>query len=203
MFAKPRSEQIFVCGRRSPQRWLAIPGLLVLWLLLTTTPLFAANPPPVQIFYLPAPEDDGFNALKSIFPSDFPFPISEPIVSFTSISVINQGTIIYYDHWEDGYEIDISNPTQATTEIWGDGNPANGVAPGFPTDTFGNNAVIVLSSDITLATRQSVIDYDGGLARPALSLPRVPFGIPAQEPCWLLPLKFILSTIGEPLSALQ
>jgi uncharacterized repeat protein (TIGR01451 family) len=162
MFAKPRSEQIFVCGRRSPQRWLAIPGLLVLWLLLTTTPLFAANPPPVQIFYLPAPEDDGFNALKSIFPSDFPFPISEPIVSFTSISVINQGTIIYYDHWEDGYEIDISNPTQATTEIWGDGNPANGVAPGFPTDTFGNNAVIVLSSDITLATRQSVIDYDGG-----------------------------------------
>jgi uncharacterized repeat protein (TIGR01451 family) len=164
MFAKPRPEQEFVCGRRGPRRWLAIPGLLALWLLLTTTPLFAANPPPVQIFYIPAPEDDGFNALKGIYPTA-PIPppnITEPIVSFTSISVIANGTIIYYDHWEDGYEIDISNPTQASTQIWGDGNPANGAPPGFPADTLGSNSVIILNDEVFLATRQSVIDFDGG-----------------------------------------
>src|SRR5687767_6413526 len=72
MFAKTRPEQHRACGHRSPRLWLAIPGLLVLWLLLTTTPLFAANPPPVQIFYIPAPEDDGFSALKGIFPGPVP-----------------------------------------------------------------------------------------------------------------------------------
>jgi uncharacterized repeat protein (TIGR01451 family) len=166
MFVNPRPQRAFACGR-TRHRWLAIPALLALWLLLSTlplfaVPLFAANPPPVQIFYIPAPEDDGFAALDGIFPGTVPFPITEPIVSFTSISVIAADTIIYYDHWEDGYEIDIANPTQPTTEIWGDGNPANGAPPGYPSDTFGSNAVIVLRSNVTLATRQSVIDFDGG-----------------------------------------
>ena len=162
MFAKPRPEQTFACERSGPRRWLAIPGLLALWLLLTTTPLFAANPPPVQIFYVPAPEDDAFNALKGIFPGNVPFAITEPIVSFTSISVIAEGTIVYYDQWEDGYEIDISNPTQASTQIWGDGNPANGAPPGFAGDLFGSYAVIILRSNVDLLTRQSVVDFDGG-----------------------------------------
>ena len=162
MFAKPRPKQARACMHRDPQRWLAIPGLLALWLLLTTTPLFAANPPPVQIFYIPAPEDDGFAALDGIFPGSVPFPITEPMVSFTSISVIAEGTLIYFDHWEDGYEIDMSNPTQATTQIWGDSNAANGAPPGFPGDVLGPNAVIVLRSNVNLAARQSTIDFDGG-----------------------------------------
>ena len=162
MFAKPRPEQTFACGRRGFRRWLALPGMLALWLLLTSTPLFAANPPPVQIFYVPAPEDDAFAALQGIFPGSSPFPITEPMVSFTSISVIAEGTILYYDQWEDGYEIDISNPTQASTQVWGDGNPANGAPPGFAGDTFGSNAVIILRSNVNLATRQSVVDFDGG-----------------------------------------
>lgn len=162
MLAKTRPQLNPVSGRSVARRWLALPGLLALWLLLATTPLFAANPPPVQIFYIPAPEDDAFSALKLIFPGSDPEAIAEPIVSFTSISVIAEGTIIYYDHWEDGYEIDIANPIQPTTQIWGDGNIANGAAPGFASDSFGSNAVIVLRSDVTLATRQSQIDYDGG-----------------------------------------
>jgi uncharacterized repeat protein (TIGR01451 family) len=163
MFAKPRPEQNRVGGRRGIQRWLAIPGLLAMWLLLTTAPLFAANPPPVQVFYIPAPEDQGFTALKTIFPGMVGYPeVKEPIISYTSISVITEGTILYYDQWEDGYEIDISNPTQATTQIWGDGNPANGAPPGYPSDDFGANAILVLRSNVNSATRQSVIDFDGG-----------------------------------------
>jgi len=30
---------------------------------------------------------------------------------------------VYYDHWEDGYEIDILNPIQGSTEVYGDGQP--------------------------------------------------------------------------------
>jgi hypothetical protein len=96
MFAKPRPEQNRVGGRRGIQRWLAIPGLLAMWLLLTTAPLFAANPPPVQVFYIPAPEDQGFTALKTIFPGMVGYPeVKEPIISYTSISVITEGTILY------------------------------------------------------------------------------------------------------------
>lgn len=162
MLAELRPARHRVGGHRSLWQWLALPGLLALWLLMTTAPLFAANPPPVQIFYVPAPEDDVFDALKGIFPGNSPFPITEPIINYISISVIADGTILYYDHWEDGFEIDISNPVQATTQIWGDGNAANGAPPGFPADQLGPNSIIVLRSNVTLATRQSQIDFDGG-----------------------------------------
>ena len=46
------------------------------------------------------------------------------------------GTVIIYDHWEDGYEAESNNPIQLTTETWGDGNLSNGIAPGYPTDIF-------------------------------------------------------------------
>ena len=39
------------------------------------------------------------------------------------------GAVMYYDHWEDGFEADITNPAQSTTEVWGDGNTGNGNAP--------------------------------------------------------------------------
>ena len=51
-----------------------------------------------------------------------------------SIAMKRPGIIIYYDHWEDGYEADIENPVQSTTQIWGDGNPANGAPPNIPSD---------------------------------------------------------------------
>jgi uncharacterized repeat protein (TIGR01451 family) len=162
MFAKPRLDRSCVRGQRSSRQWLALPGLLALWLLLSTTPLFAANPPPVQIYYVPAPEDDVFVALQGIFPGNSPAPITEPIINYISLSVIAEKTILYYDHWEDGFEIDISNPTQPTTEIWGDGNLDNGMLREFPADEFGPNAIIVLKSSVNLATRQSEIDFDGG-----------------------------------------
>ena len=51
-----------------------------------------------------------------------------------SITATMESTIIYYDQWEDGYESDISNPVQSTTQIWGDGHAANGAPPGCNTD---------------------------------------------------------------------
>lgn len=43
--------------------------------------------------------------------------------------------VIYYDHWEDGYEADIFNPIQDSTLILGDDDPSNGDACDFTLDT--------------------------------------------------------------------
>lgn len=136
----------------------------------SATPLFAANPPPVQVFYIPVPEDQANAAFEGIYPGNAAceltgYPeVAEPTISYVSISVLAGGTIIYYDHWEDddGYEVDLANPVQPTTEVWGDGDSSNGAPPNVPSDVLTANTIIILQSDVSSATRKSVIDYDGG-----------------------------------------
>ncbi len=127
---------------------------------------FAANPPPVQHYYVPLPEDQIYHALKAIYPSNQTCPtaanVANPINTYISISVISEGTIIYYDHWEDGFEIDVANPQQSTTQIWGDGNPANGAPPQLTSDLLGAGTVIVLDNTVDISTLRDVIDFDGG-----------------------------------------
>ena len=70
--------------------------------------------------------------------------------------------MIIYDHWEDGYETDITNPKQVTTLVWGDGNPANGVAPGYPNDIIPPGGNIVLDNQFQYNDRdRSILTYDG------------------------------------------
>ena len=76
----------------------------------------------VQEFYLPMPEAQIYQALSTIEGG-----IGSAQSSTYSIIVTGNGTVIYYDQWEDGYEIDLSHPTQSTTQIWGDGNDAHGI----------------------------------------------------------------------------
>ena len=56
---------------------------------------------------------------------------STVVRSVTSIKVSYPHQIIYFDHWEDGYESNIAQPVQSTSRIWGDGILSNGVAPGI------------------------------------------------------------------------
>jgi len=128
-------------------------------------PAWAANPPPVQIFYVPFPEDQVFDALEDIYPGAASCPVDSPDVtdqinSYVSIAAVADNTVIYYDHWEDGFEIDLANPTQATTEIWGDGDPTNGQAPGSGSDIINADAVIVLDNVVD-ATNVAAFDFDG------------------------------------------
>lgn len=131
--------------------------------------VFAVNPPPVQHFYIPLPEDQIYHALKAIYPSNdsrvcpaFGENVSNPINTYVSISALSDNTILYYDHWEDGFEIDVTRPQQPTTQLWGDGNPANGAPPGIPTDRIMADTVIVLSNAVDINTLRTVIDFDGG-----------------------------------------
>ena len=39
--------------------------------------------------------------------------------------------VIYYDHWEDDYEINLTDLYQSTTKIWSADDRSNGIPPGF------------------------------------------------------------------------
>src|SRR5271154_3825312 len=111
----------------------------------------------VQDFYLPMPEQQIYEANSAIVSGT-----GSTIASTFSIIVTGNGTVIYYDQWEDGYETDLSNPTQPTTQIWGDGNDAHGIPPGFAHNPLGLAAgtVITLTNNVTLPRNPSTILWD-------------------------------------------
>jgi hypothetical protein len=120
----------------------------------------------VQTFYLPFPEDSLLTSLQAIANNATP---SSPITTYISIAALSDNTIIYYDQWENGYDSDIANPSDVYstsnlggTQIWGDGNTANGNPPGITSDIINAGTVILLNNNVVTTTRQSVIDFDGG-----------------------------------------
>ena len=139
----------------------------------------ATNRPPVQTYYLPIPEEDLLQTLTSIHGgASWTLP-AEPIESYNSIVVFVDGTVIYYDQWEDGYEQDIANPNHiysasnpTGTQIWGDGDPSNGYPPNYPNDQLYAGNVIVLSSEVKVNGRNPAkqVFFDGsdkiGVSRP-------------------------------------
>ena len=111
----------------------------------------------VQEFYLPMPEQQIYQANSTIVSGT-----SSTIASTFSIVVTGDGTVIYYDQWEDGYETDLSNPTQPSTQIWGDGNDAHGIPPGFAHNPLGLPAgtVITLTNNVTLPRNPATLLWD-------------------------------------------
>ncbi len=85
-----------------------------------------AQPVIVQTYFVPYAEENIYRALNTINTA-----ATGTNAALISISAFASNTIIYYDHWEDGYESDLSNPTQSTTLVWGDGIAANGCPPNF------------------------------------------------------------------------
>ncbi|HQQ59958.1 MAG TPA: SdrD B-like domain-containing protein, partial [Kiritimatiellia bacterium] len=120
------------------------------------------NAPVVQGFFLPMPEEQLNLALDTIFTA---VDMGNNQVAVFSIVVSSPGTIVTYDHWEDGYEASLNSPAQPTTLVWGDGNNANGVCPGFANDPTGLPAgtVISLRNVVPVNPRvQANRYYDGG-----------------------------------------
>ncbi|HYD48088.1 MAG TPA: hypothetical protein VEB21_07070, partial [Terriglobales bacterium] len=110
----------------------------------------------VQSFFIPLPDDQIRSHFLSVYTGT-----GNTMVSVTSIVVTGDNTRIYFDHWEDGYEADLENPTQSTTRIWGDGNTANGAAPGYPSDVLASGNVLSLRNNVPLPRNPSQILYDG------------------------------------------
>ena len=131
-------------------------------------------PKPVQVFYNPFPEADVLEALTQIegdynyVASGVNYTPSEPVYSYTYITVYADNTVIYYDQWENGYEADISKPSSLYsssnvlgTQIWGDGDLSNGCAPGTTDDRLRTGTIIKLESAITLKKVGTELYYDG------------------------------------------
>ncbi len=115
-----------------------------------------------QVYYLPYPEQDARLALiASTGAAWLPIP-SNNIRTIISIKIPYPGMTLVYDHWEDGFEADPNNPIQSTTQVWGDGNPYNGIAPGYLNDDLPAGAAIVLDNTMPANPRVAAnIFYDG------------------------------------------
>src|SRR4051812_15889271 len=111
----------------------------------------------VHDFYLPMPEAQIRQAYGVLEAN-----LSSTMDSAFSVVVTGDGTVIYYDQWEDGYEIDLAHPVQSTTQVWGDGNDLNGIPPGFVHDPTGLPAgtVLTLRNNVPLPRNPGTILYD-------------------------------------------
>ncbi len=117
----------------------------------------------VQTYYIPVSENHVLTSLYAINTAAV-----SPTNVYVSISVNAAGTIIYYDHWEDSFENAVNDPVQSSTDVWGDGNTANGMPPGYTTDYLDAGDIILLNNvvDTTMNTDNwppvYALKYDGG-----------------------------------------
>jgi large repetitive protein len=114
------------------------------------------------IYYVPLPDNDFHGALKTVNNNT----ASNDLNSVVSITTSQNGAIVTYDHWEDGYEVDINHPVQSTTQIWGDGNTGNGNASTIlgcncAGDILTPGDVITLKTVNIIPRTAGVVAYDG------------------------------------------
>ncbi len=110
-------------------------------------------------YYIPFSENEARMALDSSTNNAIP---TNNIRTIISLKMPYPGMVIVWDEWEDGYEINPLNATQTTTKVWGDGNPYNGIVPGYTNDIIPAGGSIVLDNTIPTNPRvQANIFYDG------------------------------------------
>jgi hypothetical protein len=112
-----------------------------------------------HVYFMPFAENEARIALDS---STNTALASNNIRTVISLKMPYPGMTIVWDHWEDGYEINALDPLQATTKVWGDGNPYNGIAPGYASDIIPAGGSIVLNDTIPTNPRNPAnFYYDG------------------------------------------
>jgi hypothetical protein len=136
---------------------VALVSNLSYFFLFAPLPAVYAGPEPVQIAYIAVPEDDIAAYFQALYA-----PSGTTIHTNISFTSAGDGVTVYYDHWEDGFEADIANPIQASTQVWGDGDLTNGVAPGYPADILNSGDSVILENDVPTPRVQANQFYDGG-----------------------------------------
>lgn len=92
---------------------------------------------PTQTFFVPFPETDMVNdmlkRINNLLEGNTGLPnVRGQMVSLVSVAISTDNTVIWYDHWEDSYETDITvGITSNFTQVWGDGKASNGCRPGI------------------------------------------------------------------------
>ena len=120
-----------------------------------------AGPAPIETYLVPLPEADIREGSLGLYAGT-----SDTIRTIISVTGAVDGTLVYYDHWEDGFELDLAEPVQSSSEVWGDGNAANGAPPGCSVDAcdvFGAGDNAALINDVFANPRSpATVRYDGG-----------------------------------------
>ncbi len=111
-----------------------------------------------KIYYIPFAETESQISLQRSASLTLP---STNVRTIISIKVLYPGVRLVWDHWEDGYESNIQAPVQASTEVWGDGNIFNGIAPGYPNDILPVGASLVTDNTMATPRNSSNIFFDG------------------------------------------
>jgi len=122
----------------------------------------ALTPKPMQTYYVPLPESDVFSSTFKVINSG----ARSDVMSVVSVAISIDGTVVWYDHWEDGYDASTKS-TGPTTKVWGDGDASNGCAPGVSPCTNQKDVLtagqsILMENWVKLPRQPSVIRYDGG-----------------------------------------
>ncbi len=169
--------------RKAIQRILSSLFAMLL-ILVSVRAIGAVSASPVQTYFVPLPEQQTRTSLASI---DNQGRVGTVMDSVISIVATGNGTVVYYDHWEDGYELDIANPTQSTTQVWGDGNTANGNAglasvcgAACAGDVINSGDVIALRNNVSLPRNSGTILFDGRdkiATSQAVSVSRAEWGV--------------------------
>ena len=65
---------------------------------------------PVQIFYVPVPEEEILTAFLGLDTSSTPLAGDTSIRTVIGITVTQTGTLIFYDQWENDFDTEITDP---------------------------------------------------------------------------------------------
>ncbi len=115
--------------------------------------------PIVQTYYVPLSESHLQTAFQAIDTTGV--PVGNSFRTIITVVVPTASTVVTYDHWEDGFEIDPASPIQSTTQVWGDGLVSNGNPADYLTDDFAAGTVITLSNRINLPRNADAFAFDG------------------------------------------
>ncbi len=72
----------------------------------------------VQTYFVPVDGAHVLNWSDAVNAAAPTPPASDTVHTVISLVATADGTVICYDHWEDGYEVDLANPVQASTQIF-------------------------------------------------------------------------------------
>jgi uncharacterized repeat protein (TIGR01451 family)/fimbrial isopeptide formation D2 family protein len=145
------------------QLWfLPLVCLILLFPLLIPTPAHADSlPPGIHKYYVLGYEYHMYRMYRHAGVTDDIPPLGTGdgyMASIVDLTITADDQIIFYDHWEDGYEVDILNPNMTNpvtgTLVLGDGNPDNGNAADFIAGRTGD--ILKAGDSLPLSSRYHI-----------------------------------------------
>ena len=129
----------------------------------------AAVPTGIQSYFVIGHEQHVWDMFFRVVDAESGVTLSDSMESVVAITASSDNQVVTYDHWEDGFETDITNPAQDTTQVLGNGDMSDGCAGYFTTGTCSADSDDVLNKGDTLTLNST---EDPGVAcTPSISWP--------------------------------